>query len=107
MRSVVQMVPQRQDVAWASWAGRNKLASFVSMVLIQNNNNINKRSVHQKGEGTPLGMQKSEIPRGKSWEPATQEGETLALRVHHPTGCTTIIPMPLNMELWSILIGET
>lgn len=46
MRSVVQKAPQRQDAFWASCKERNKLASFVSMVLIQNTNNrVNKRSV--------------------------------------------------------------
>lgn len=49
------MAPQRQNVSCASCKERNKLASFVSVVLIQNTNNrVNKRSVPEKGEGTPL-----------------------------------------------------
>lgn len=49
------MAPQRQNVSCASCKERNKLASFVSMVLIQNTDSrVNKGSVQEKGEGTPL-----------------------------------------------------
>lgn len=49
------MAPQRQSVSCASCKERNKLASFVSMVLIQNTNiRVKKRSVLKKGEGTLL-----------------------------------------------------
>lgn len=70
------------------------------MVLIQNtNNNINKRSVRQKREGTPLRIQESETQRGNSWQPMWQEAETLALRVHPSTGCPAVSLMPLNTRI--------
>lgn len=44
------MAPQRQNVSCASCKERNKLASFVSMVLIQNtNNHINKKKCLKAG----------------------------------------------------------
>lgn len=62
------MAPLRQNVSCASCKERNKLASFVSMVLIQNtNNHINKKKYLKVGAaGTPLGIQKIEVQRGDS-----------------------------------------
>ena len=54
------MAPRRQNVSCASCKERNKLASFVPMVLIQNtNNHINKKKYLKVGAaGTPLRSQK-------------------------------------------------
>ena len=62
------MAPQRQNVSYASCKERNKLASFVSMVLIQNTNNHmdRKKSLKVGVAGTPLGIQKGDVQRGDS-----------------------------------------
>lgn len=68
------MAPQRQNVSCASCKERNKLASFVSMVLIQNtNNHINKKKCLKAGGR-----------RHSTWNPEKGVSERQQLIAHIP-----------------------